>query len=209
MNLALWFDFLDWCHCCCCYLRFKDVGNWDTSATSTNSSWAQHVDAFGPVSNVHSLTLFKVVLINSEDKCFSSEAVHRLTACVGPEPPSYFELLPFWIFSEINLSPILPTLRNRVMVAEEASTTSPFISFWEGKLSFLVCLLKANGSEVHISNVHFEDTGAYTCIAKNDAGVDEDISSLFVEDSARKTRMYKSCCLSLFLFMVPCKWRPQ
>uniref|UniRef100_A0A8C2ZB79 Follistatin-like 5 n=1 Tax=Cyclopterus lumpus TaxID=8103 RepID=A0A8C2ZB79_CYCLU len=49
--------------------------------------------------------------------------------------------------------------------------------------------LQANGSEVHISNVHFEDTGAYTCIAKNDAGVDEDISSLFVEDSARKTRL--------------------
>ncbi|XP_035506182.2 follistatin-related protein 5 isoform X1 [Scophthalmus maximus] len=47
--------------------------------------------------------------------------------------------------------------------------------------------LQANGSEVHISNVHFEDTGAYTCIAKNEAGVDEDISSLFVEDSARKT----------------------
>uniref|UniRef100_A0A8D0ZZ11 Follistatin-related protein 5 n=1 Tax=Sus scrofa TaxID=9823 RepID=A0A8D0ZZ11_PIG len=50
--------------------------------------------------------------------------------------------------------------------------------------------LQANGSEVHISNVRYEDTGAYTCIAKNDAGVDEDISSLFVEDSARKTRMY-------------------
>ncbi|XP_061642839.1 follistatin-related protein 5 isoform X3 [Phyllopteryx taeniolatus] len=47
--------------------------------------------------------------------------------------------------------------------------------------------LQANGSEVHISNVRFEDTGAYTCIAKNQAGVDEDISSLFVEDSARKT----------------------
>ncbi|KAG9347130.1 hypothetical protein JZ751_006057 [Albula glossodonta] len=47
--------------------------------------------------------------------------------------------------------------------------------------------LQGNGSEVHISNVHFEDTGAYTCVAKNDAGVDEDISSLFVEDSARKT----------------------
>nr|XP_023647856.1 follistatin-related protein 5-like isoform X2 [Paramormyrops kingsleyae] len=47
--------------------------------------------------------------------------------------------------------------------------------------------LQANGSEVHVSNVHFEDTGAYTCIAKNEAGVDEDISSLFVEDSARKT----------------------
>ncbi|XDV37500.1 hypothetical protein PO909_007091, partial [Leuciscus waleckii] len=52
--------------------------------------------------------------------------------------------------------------------------------------------LQANGSEVHISNVHFEDTGAYTCIARNEAGVDEDISSLFVEDSARKTCMYKS-----------------
>ncbi|XP_057706023.1 follistatin-related protein 5 [Corythoichthys intestinalis] len=47
--------------------------------------------------------------------------------------------------------------------------------------------LQANGSEVHISNVRFEDTGAYTCIARNQAGVDEDISSLFVEDSARKT----------------------
>ncbi|XP_043554675.1 follistatin-related protein 5 isoform X1 [Chiloscyllium plagiosum] len=47
--------------------------------------------------------------------------------------------------------------------------------------------LQANGSGVHISNVRYEDTGAYTCIAKNDAGVDEDISSLFVEDSARKT----------------------
>lgn len=51
-------------------------------------------------------------------------------------------------------------------------------------------LFSANGSEVHISNVRYEDTGAYTCIAKNEAGVDEDISSLFVEDSARKTRMY-------------------
>ncbi|KAM4052281.1 follistatin-related protein 5 isoform 2-T2 [Anomaloglossus baeobatrachus] len=49
--------------------------------------------------------------------------------------------------------------------------------------------LQANGSEVHISNVRYEDTGAYTCIAKNAAGVDEDISSLFVEDSARKTRL--------------------
>ncbi|XP_072429390.1 follistatin-related protein 5 isoform X3 [Chiloscyllium punctatum] len=47
--------------------------------------------------------------------------------------------------------------------------------------------LQANRSGVHISNVRYEDTGAYTCIAKNDAGVDEDISSLFVEDSARKT----------------------
>ncbi|XP_012887288.1 PREDICTED: follistatin-related protein 5 isoform X3 [Dipodomys ordii] len=47
--------------------------------------------------------------------------------------------------------------------------------------------VQANGSEVHISNVRYEDTGAYTCIAKNEAGVDEDISSLFVEDSARKT----------------------
>ncbi|NXH45330.1 FSTL5 protein, partial [Dicaeum eximium] len=54
--------------------------------------------------------------------------------------------------------------------------------------------LQANGSEVHISNVRYEDTGAYTCIAKNEAGVDEDISSLFVEDSARKTRKY---CLGI------------
>uniref|UniRef100_A0A3B3Q6Q2 Follistatin like 5 n=1 Tax=Paramormyrops kingsleyae TaxID=1676925 RepID=A0A3B3Q6Q2_9TELE len=49
--------------------------------------------------------------------------------------------------------------------------------------------LQANGSEVHVSNVRYEDTGAYTCIARNEAGVDEDISSLFVEDSGRKTRL--------------------
>ncbi|KAF3821543.1 hypothetical protein GH733_009585 [Mirounga leonina] len=48
--------------------------------------------------------------------------------------------------------------------------------------------LLANGSELHIGNVRYEDTGAYTCIAKNEVGVDEDISSLFIEDSARKTR---------------------
>ncbi|KAM4678004.1 follistatin-related protein 4 [Discoglossus pictus] len=47
--------------------------------------------------------------------------------------------------------------------------------------------LRANGSELHISSVRYEDTGAYTCIAKNEVGVDEDISSLFIEDSARKT----------------------
>ncbi|KAI4904715.1 hypothetical protein NFI96_023992 [Prochilodus magdalenae] len=51
--------------------------------------------------------------------------------------------------------------------------------------------LIANGSELHIGSVRYEDTGAYTCIAKNEVGVDEDISSLFVEDSARKT------CLSV------------
>ncbi|KAB0389054.1 hypothetical protein E2I00_020183 [Balaenoptera physalus] len=47
----------------------------------------------------------------------------------------------------------------------------------------------ANGSELHIGSVRYEDTGAYTCIAKNEVGVDEDISSLFIEDSARKTRL--------------------
>ncbi|KAB0385424.1 hypothetical protein FD755_000380 [Muntiacus reevesi] len=47
--------------------------------------------------------------------------------------------------------------------------------------------LLANGSELHIGSVRYEDTGAYTCIAKNEVGVDEDISSLFIEDSARKT----------------------
>ncbi|KAM4748799.1 follistatin-related protein 4 [Rhinophrynus dorsalis] len=45
----------------------------------------------------------------------------------------------------------------------------------------------ANGSELYISSVRYEDTGAYTCIAKNEVGVDEDISSLFIEDSAKKT----------------------
>ncbi|XP_051487251.1 follistatin-related protein 4 isoform X1 [Apus apus] len=54
------------------------------------------------------------------------------------------------------------------------------------KLSKQLVLL-ANGSELHISSVRYEDTGAYTCIAKNEVGVDEDISSLFIEDSARKT----------------------
>ncbi|ROJ62428.1 Follistatin-related protein 4 [Anabarilius grahami] len=43
--------------------------------------------------------------------------------------------------------------------------------------------------ELHIGSVRYEDTGAYTCIARNEVGVDEDISSLFVEDSARKTRL--------------------
>uniref|UniRef100_A0A3B4WXW2 Follistatin-like 4 n=2 Tax=Seriola lalandi dorsalis TaxID=1841481 RepID=A0A3B4WXW2_SERLL len=47
--------------------------------------------------------------------------------------------------------------------------------------------LVANGSELFIGSVRYEDTGAYTCIAKNEVGVDEDISSLFVEDSAKKT----------------------
>ncbi|XP_074467069.1 follistatin-related protein 4 [Sebastes fasciatus] len=47
--------------------------------------------------------------------------------------------------------------------------------------------LIANASELFIGSVRYEDTGAYTCIAKNEVGVDEDISSLFVEDSAKKT----------------------
>uniref|UniRef100_A0A8I3ZZX9 Follistatin like 4 n=1 Tax=Callithrix jacchus TaxID=9483 RepID=A0A8I3ZZX9_CALJA len=50
-----------------------------------------------------------------------------------------------------------------------------------------VLQVNANGSELHIGSVRYEDTGAYTCIAKNEVGVDEDISSLFIEDSARKT----------------------
>lgn len=58
--------------------------------------------------------------------------------------------------------------------------------------------LTANGSELHISSVRYEDTGAYTCIAKNEVGVDEDISSLFIEDSARKTRKFNLPCIYLF-----------
>uniref|UniRef100_A0A8C4GLK2 Follistatin like 4 n=1 Tax=Dicentrarchus labrax TaxID=13489 RepID=A0A8C4GLK2_DICLA len=50
-----------------------------------------------------------------------------------------------------------------------------------------VLQVNANGSELFIGSVRYEDTGAYTCIAKNEVGVDEDISSLFVEDSAKKT----------------------
>lgn len=81
-----------------------------------------------------------------------------------------------------------------VMAAEDGSMEVLFLKSSQTVFFCLLSLLflKANGSEVHISNVHFEDTGAYTCIAKNEAGVDEDISSLFVEDSARKTCMYKS-----------------
>lgn len=58
--------------------------------------------------------------------------------------------------------------------------------------------LTANGSELHISSVRYEDTGAYTCIAKNEVGVDEDISSLFIEDSARKTRKFHLASLYFF-----------
>lgn len=58
--------------------------------------------------------------------------------------------------------------------------------------------LTANGSELHISSVRYEDTGAYTCIAKNEVGVDEDISSLFIEDSARKTRKLHFPCIYFF-----------
>lgn len=58
--------------------------------------------------------------------------------------------------------------------------------------------LTANGSELHISSVRYEDTGAYTCIAKNEVGVDEDISSLFIEDSARKTRKLNFPCIYFF-----------
>jgi len=57
----------------------------------------------------------------------------------------------------------------------------------------------ANGSELLIASVRYEDTGAYTCIAKNEAGVDEDISSLFVEDSAKKTREFLLLLLLLLL----------
>lgn len=57
-------------------------------------------------------------------------------------------------------------------------------------------VLVANGSELLIGSVRYEDTGAYTCIAKNEVGVDEDISSLFVEDSAKKTRT--SCDANCF-----------
>ncbi|KAF3838758.1 hypothetical protein F7725_010526 [Dissostichus mawsoni] len=78
---------------------------------------------------------------------------------------------------QVNVPPV-------IRVYPESQAREPVIPCLFSLLS-----LKANGSEVHISNVHFEDTGAYTCIAKNDAGIDEDISSLFVEDSARKTRL--------------------
>ncbi|XP_048463601.1 follistatin-related protein 5 [Rhincodon typus] len=71
---------------------------------------------------------------------------------------------------------------------------NPLISWLKNGVDIMTKLskqltLQANGSGVHISNVRYEDTGAYTCNAKNDAGVDEDIASLFVDDSARKTRL--------------------
>lgn len=62
--------------------------------------------------------------------------------------------------------------------------------------------LIANGSELHINSVRYEDTGAYTCIAKNEVGVDEDISSLFIEDSARKTRKCNTDINFLISFFV-------
>ncbi|KAG7215884.1 hypothetical protein INR49_002520, partial [Caranx melampygus] len=58
---------------------------------------------------------------------------------------------------------------------------------YEGEISDGYLDITANGSELFIGSVRYEDTGAYTCIAKNEVGVDEDISSLFVEDSAKKT----------------------
>lgn len=58
----------------------------------------------------------------------------------------------------------------------------------------------ANGSELHINSVRYEDTGAYTCIAKNEVGVDEDISSLFIEDSARKTRKFNLYIYFLIIY---------
>lgn len=128
-------------------------------------------------------------------------------ACVRPEPLLLFELAPFSqplaVLPDVLDEPYVTRQRRRRLEAWKL----PFISF----CLLSVLLLKANGSEVHISNVHFEDTGAYTCIARNDAGVDEDISSLFVEDSARKTRMYKSWRPSIRLCSIPgikqpCKW---
>lgn len=69
----------------------------------------------------------------------------------------------------------------------ETSNSSVFQSCYTLQL-LVAFFIAANGSELHITSVRYEDTGAYTCIAKNDVGVDEDISSLFIEDSARKTR---------------------
>lgn len=75
------------------------------------------------------------------------------------------------------------------------SVTSNICDFFP----FVLSLLVANGSELLIGSVRYEDTGAYTCIAKNEVGVDEDISSLFVEDSAKKTR--KSHSIKFYLCM--------
>ncbi len=84
------------------------------------------------------------------------------------------------------------------------------------RLTVGCCISSANGSELHIGSVRYEDTGAYTCIARNEAGVDEDISSLFVEDSARKTRewwyRFSTDCNDfvnygcLHVMMIYCKW---
>lgn len=40
-----------------------------------------------------------------------------------------------------------------------------------------LCSFYSQWSRAHIGSVRYEDTGAYTCIAKNEVGVDEDISS--------------------------------
>lgn len=116
-----------------------------------------------------------------------------------------------FLFNHLLLS--LPALWGNPSISKDLDGSKEIIlyRFLKTNLSLFSVLFKANGSEVHISNVHFEDTGAYTCIAKNAAGVDEDISSLFVEDSARKTRMYKSWCLSVFIqsIMDPCRWKSK
>ena len=89
--------------------------------------------------------------------------------------------------------------------------------YWRQPCSFV-----ANGTELLIGSVRYEDTGAYTCIAKNEVGVDEDISSLFVEDSAKKTRKCPSntfgwrsnctCRATLISYLcpppTPPSWRP-
>lgn len=57
-----------------------------------------------------------------------------------------------------------------------------------------------NGSEVYISNVRYEDIGAYICIVKNEVGVDEDIFFFFVEDFVRKICMYWIYIYIFFVF---------
>jgi hypothetical protein len=64
-------------------------------------------------------------------------------------------------------------------------------------------LSAANGCELHIGSVRYEDRGEYTCITKNEVGMDKDISFLFIEDSARKT-CESSLVSKLLIEMIGC-----
>ncbi|CAL8261592.1 unnamed protein product [Lota lota] len=138
---------------------FGDDGSlYITKVTSSHlGNYSCHADGFPQLSQIHTLLVQVPPVIRVYPESQAREP--GVTASLR----CHAEGIP---------SPTLAWLKNGMDITPELSKQ---------------LTLQANGSEVHVSNVHFEDTGAYTCIARNAAGVDEDISSLFVEDSARKT----------------------